>query len=186
MKCPYCGNADTQVVDSRTSGDHGEAVRRRRQCGACHKRFTTYEQVELSFPAVVKKNGARVEYKRSKLLGSLNLALRKRPVTSEQIDQAIARIEEKLIGLAQREVASDTIGQWVMAELKQLDPVAYIRFASVYNSFEDLQSFADAIGDFLKPAKRGKTQTKNALDKDSQQKDAQPLDPQSGESQGKA
>ena len=122
MKCPYCGNADTQVVDSRTSGDHGEAIRRRRQCGACHKRFTTYEQVELSFPAVVKKNGARVEYKRSKLSGSLNLALRKRPVTSEQIDQAIARIEEKLIGLAQREVTSDTIGQWVMHS--QLDAVS--------------------------------------------------------------
>jgi transcriptional repressor NrdR len=160
MKCPYCNHGDTQVIDSRTSGEHGEAIRRRRQCNGCNKRFTTYEQVEISFPTVVKKNGARVEYNKNKLLGSLRLALRKRPVTSEQIDAAVTRIEERLIGLAQREVASDTIGQWVMAELKQLDPVAYIRFASVYNSFEDLESFANAIGDFLKPAKRGKPQGK--------------------------
>lgn len=156
MKCPYCGHTDTQVVDSRASGEHSEAIRRRRQCAGCHKRFTTYEQVELSFPTVVKKNGARVEYNKNKLLGSFRLALRKRPVTSEQIDAAVTRIEEKLIGLAQREVTSDTIGEWVMAELKQLDPVAYIRFASVYNSYEDPQAFADAISDFLKPAKRGK------------------------------
>ncbi len=160
MKCPFCSHHETQVIDSRTP-DEGDVIRRRRQCSACQKRFTTYERTELTMPAVVKKNGARVDYKRSKLLGSLQLALRKRPVSSEKIDQAIARIEEQLLNLAQREISSEKIGEWVMAELKKLDSVAYIRFASVYHSFEDLQSFADAIGDFLNPNKTQKSETKD-------------------------
>ncbi|MCE2681229.1 MAG: transcriptional regulator NrdR [Burkholderiales bacterium] len=156
MKCPFCSSSDTQVVDSRNS-EEGDAIRRRRQCNGCSKRFTTYERVELPFPTIVKKNGARVEYNRNKLQGSLSLALRKRPVSSEDIDASVARIEEQLINLAQREVASEKLGEWVMGELKKLDPVAYIRFASVYRSFEDVQAFADAIGDLLNPPKKSKS-----------------------------
>ena len=115
--------------------------RRRRQCGACDKRFTTYERPEVNFPAIVKKDGRRIEYERVKLRASMNLALRKRPVSIEQVDSAIERIEEKLLNLAQREVASNKIGELVMRELKKLDKVAYVRFASVYRSFEDIDDF---------------------------------------------
>jgi transcriptional repressor NrdR len=101
MKCPFCSHHETQVIDSRTP-DEGDVIRRRRQCVACQKRFTTYERTELTMPAVVKKNGARVDYKRSKLLSSFQLAMRKRPVSSEKLDQAIARIEVHLLMLAQR------------------------------------------------------------------------------------
>ena len=140
MKCPFCGNLETQVVETRISED-ADFIRRRRQCGACEKRFTTYERPDVSFPAIVKKDGRRIEYKRSKILGSMNLALRKRPVSTEQIDMAVERIEEKLLAMGLREVASNRIGELVMRELKKLDKVAYIRFASVYRSFEDIDEF---------------------------------------------
>ncbi len=140
MKCPFCGNLETQVVETRISED-ADFIRRRRQCGACEKRFTTYERPDVSFPAIVKKDGRRIEYKRSKILGSMNLALRKRPVSTEQIDLAVERIEEKLLAMGLREVASNRIGELVMRELKKLDKVAYIRFASVYRSFEDIDEF---------------------------------------------
>ena len=140
MKCPFCGNLETQVVETRISED-ADFIRRRRQCGACEKRFTTYERPDVTFPAIVKKDGRRIEYKRSKILGSMSLALRKRPVSTEQIDSAIERIEEKLLSLGLREVASNRIGELVMRELKKLDKVAYIRFASVYRSFEDIDEF---------------------------------------------
>ena len=140
MKCPFCGNLETQVVETRISED-ADFIRRRRQCGACEKRFTTYERPDVTFPAIVKKDGRRIEYKRSKVLGSMNLALRKRPVSTEQVDSAIERIEEKLLSLGLREVASNRIGELVMRELKKLDKVAYIRFASVYRSFEDIDEF---------------------------------------------
>ena len=140
MRCPFCAHTETQVVDTRVSDD-GDFVRRRRQCGHCAKRFTTYERPDVSFPAVVKKDGRRIEFERSKLHASMNLALRKRPVSTEQIDSAIERIEEKLLALGQREVPSNRIGELVMRELKKLDKVAYVRFASVYRSFEDIDEF---------------------------------------------
>ena len=140
MKCPFCGNLETQVVETRIS-EEADFIRRRRQCGACEKRFTTYERPDVTFPAIVKKDGRRIEYKRSKILGSMSLALRKRPVSTEQVDAAIERIEEKLLSLGLREIASNRIGELVMRELKKLDKVAYIRFASVYRSFEDIDEF---------------------------------------------
>ena len=136
MKCPFCSHQETQVVETRVSED-GDFIRRRRQCGACDKRFTTYERPEVNFPTVVKKDGRRVEYDREKLLGSFKLALRKRPVSTVQIDSAIERIEEKLLNLGQREILSSRIGELVMRELKKLDKVAYVRYASVYRSFEE-------------------------------------------------
>ncbi|MES2363646.1 MAG: transcriptional regulator NrdR [Pseudomonadota bacterium] len=144
MKCPFCGHLETQVVETRISED-ADFIRRRRQCGACEKRFTTYERPDVAFPAVVKKDGRRIEYKRSKILGSMNLALRKRPVSTEQIDSAIERIEEKLLSLGIREVPSNRLGELVMRELKKLDKVAYIRFASVYRSFEDIDEFKTLV-----------------------------------------
>ena len=140
MKCPFCANLETQVVETRISED-ADFIRRRRQCGACEKRFTTYERPDVSFPAIVKKDGRRIEYKRTKILGSMNLALRKRPVSTEQIDSAIERIEEKLLSLGLKEVSSTRLGELVMRELKKLDKVAYVRFASVYRSFEDIDEF---------------------------------------------
>ena len=140
MKCPFCGHLETQVVETRISED-ADFIRRRRQCGACEKRFTTYERPDVSFPAIVKKDGRRIEYKRLKVLGSMNLALRKRTVSTEKVDAAIELIEEKLLSLGMREVASHHIGELVMQELKKLDKVAYIRFASVYRSFEDIDEF---------------------------------------------
>src|SRR5690606_29616575 len=135
---------DTQVIDSRVS-EEGDTIRRRRRCTACDRRFTTYERAELVMPAVVKRNGTRVEFDVHKLRGSLSLALRKRPVSTEQVDAAVDRIEESLLVSGQREVESDRIGELVMAELKKLDQVAYVRFASVYKSFEDIGEFVKAI-----------------------------------------
>ena len=144
MKCPFCAHLDTQVVETRMS-EEGDFVRRRRQCGACDKRFTTYERPDVTFPAIVKKDGRRIEYEREKLRASMNLALRKRPVSTEQTDGAIERIEEKLLSLGQREVPSTRIGELVMRELKKLDKVAYVRFASVYRSFEDIDDFKNLV-----------------------------------------
>ncbi|MDD5177413.1 MAG: transcriptional regulator NrdR [Sterolibacterium sp.] len=150
MKCPYCAEPNTQVVDTRENED-GDTVRRRRRCMTCDKRFTTYERVELQLPQLVKKNGSRVEYEREKVLASMMLALRKRPVTTESVDAAIDRIEEKLVTLGEREVPSDKIGELVMRELKKLDKIAYIRFASVYRNFADVEEFSDAIREVKKP-----------------------------------
>lgn len=144
MKCPFCGHLETQVVETRVSED-ADFIRRRRQCGACDKRFTTYERPDVNFPAIVKKDGRRIPYKRSKILESMNLALRKRPVSTEQIDAAIERMEEKILSLGAREVASTRLGELVMRELKKLDKVAYVRFASVYRSFEDLDDFKNLV-----------------------------------------
>ena len=144
MKCPFCSNADTQVVETRVAED-GDFIRRRRQCASCEKRFTTYERPDVTFPAVVKKDGRRIDYERAKLQGSFNLALRKRPVSTEQIDGAVERIEEKLLNLGVREIPSARIGELVMRELKKLDKVAYVRFASVYRSFEDIDEFKTLV-----------------------------------------
>ncbi len=144
MHCPFCPNEETQVLDSRVSED-GRAVRRRRRCEKCDKRFTTYERIELSMPTLVKKDGSRVDYSRDKILGSMRLALRKRPVSSEALEAAIAQLEEKLISLGEKEIPTSRIGELVMRELKKLDKVAYIRYASVYRSFEDIESFESAL-----------------------------------------
>jgi transcriptional repressor NrdR len=152
MRCPFCQNADTQVIDSRAS-DEGATIRRRRRCLACEKRFTTYERVELAMPSIIKRGGGRAEYDREKLLGSMQLALRKRPVPREAVDEAISRIEDKLLSSAQREIKSEKIGELVMRELKRLDKVAYIRFASVYRSFEDVDEFAEVVKE-VRPTKR--------------------------------
>jgi transcriptional repressor NrdR len=149
MKCPFCGNADTQVVETRMAED-GDFIRRRRQCGSCEKRFTTYERPDVTFPAIVKKDGRRIDYDRAKLLASMNLALRKRPVSTEQIDAAVERMEEKLLSLGVREIPSSRIGELVMRELKKLDKVAYVRFASVYRSFEDVDEFKTVVDEIRK------------------------------------
>lgn len=146
MRCPFCTHEETQVAETRES-DEGDAVRRRRRCLKCDKRFTTYERPELAMPTVVKKDGSRVEYDTSKLRASLMLALRKRRVSTEQIDAAIVRIEDKLLGSAAREVNATRIGELVMRELKRLDKVAYVRFASVYREFQDVDEFSKLIKD---------------------------------------
>jgi transcriptional repressor NrdR len=144
MKCPFCSHSDTQVVETRISED-GDSIRRRRQCASCEKRFTTYERADVSFPSIVKKDGRRIEYERAKLLASMKLALRKRPVSIEQVDGAVERIEEKLLLLGARELPSARVGELVMRELKKLDKVAYVRFASVYRSFEDIDEFKTLV-----------------------------------------
>jgi transcriptional repressor NrdR len=144
MKCPFCSHADTQVVETRVS-EEADVIRRRRQCASCEKRFTTYERPEVNFPAIVKKDGRRIEYERTKLQASMSLALRKRPVSTDQVDTAIERIEEKLLNLGAREVPSQRIGEMVMRELRRLDKVAYVRFASVYRSFEDIDEFKTLV-----------------------------------------
>jgi len=144
MKCPFCSYPDTQVAETRVAED-GQHVRRRRRCPACDKRFTTYERPELALPLVVKKDGRRIDYDAAKLRASFALALRKRPVSTQQIDAAIERIEEALLQLGQREVASQRLGEMVMRELKKIDQVAYIRFASVYRSFQDIDEFKTLV-----------------------------------------
>lgn len=149
MKCPFCSHSDTQVVETRVSEDGG-LIRRRRQCAACEKRFTTYERPDVTFPTIVKKDGQRADYRREKLLASMQLALRKRPVSIEQIDSALERIEEKLLNLAAREIPSNRLGELVMRELKKMDQVAYVRFASVYKSFEDIDEFKTLVDEVRK------------------------------------
>jgi len=154
MKCPFCGNDETGVVDTRVS-EEGDIVRRRRKCAGCDKRFTTYERAEIQLPQVVKKNGLRADFNRAKLRASLELALRKRPVSIESVDAAIADIEEKLLTAGEREVSTQQLGELVMRELKKLDKVAYIRFASVYRNFEDVDAFSKAIRE-VSPSPRRK------------------------------
>ncbi|SIQ18036.1 transcriptional regulator NrdR [Pseudacidovorax sp. RU35E] len=146
MKCPFCGHAETQVVETRISED-GDFVRRRRQCGGCEKRFTTYERPDVNFPAVVKKDGSRADYEPAKVRASMMLALRKRPVSVQQIDEALMRIEQKLLSGGLREIESSKLGELVMHELQRLDKVAYVRFASVYRSFEDVEEFRRLLRD---------------------------------------
>ncbi|NTV10247.1 MAG: transcriptional repressor NrdR [Zoogloea sp.] len=157
MRCPFCGADNTQVTDTRESDD-GDIVRRRRRCVGCDKRFTTYERADLKMPQVVKKNGSRTEFDRNKLLSSMKLALRKRPVTAESVDAAIDQIEAKLLSMGEREIPSERIGELVMRELKKLDKVAYIRFASVYRAFEDVDEFSEVIRE-VSPRTRGRIKT---------------------------
>lgn len=146
MRCPFCSFEDTQVVETRDS-DEGDVVRRRRRCHSCEKRFTTYERPEIALPSVVKKDGTREDFDPMKVRGSMQLALRKRPVSVEQVDAALERIQENLLTSGTREVPSARLGELVMHELKRIDKVAYVRFASVYRSFEDVDAFRKLIRD---------------------------------------
>jgi len=146
MICPFCSAGDTQVVDSRVN-DEGDSVRRRRRCGSCDKRFTTYETADLRLPQVIKGNGNREDFKGKKLREGFFLALHKRPVSTELMEEALQRIRSTILVLGEREVPSRQIGELVMTELRKLDKVAYIRFASVYRSFQDVDDFRDALKD---------------------------------------
>jgi transcriptional repressor NrdR len=143
MRCPFCAHAETQVVETRDS-DEG-FTRRRRRCVQCDRRFTTYERPEIALPAVVKRDGGRTEFDPAKLRASMMLALRKRPVGVEQVDAALERIQEQLLASGAREVPTSRLGEFVLDELKRIDKVAYVRFASVYRSFEDVDEFRKLI-----------------------------------------
>jgi transcriptional repressor NrdR len=138
MRCPFCSAAEDRVVDTRPS-DNDQAIRRRRECGTCARRFTTYERIELELPMIVKKDGRREAYDRNKVLSGLKKACEKRPVPTEGIDQAADKIERQLQDLGEKEVPSSKIGDAVMAALRELDDVAYLRFASVYLSVRDVE-----------------------------------------------
>jgi transcriptional repressor NrdR len=155
MKCPFCGSVDTQVIDSRVS-DAGDSIRRRRRCTGCQKRFTTYETVELRLPQVVTTNGNRSDFDTNKLRIGFARALHKRPVPTEFVDAAIDRIVSRVLAQGEREIASRQLGEMVMEELYKLDKVAYIRFASVYRSFQDVSDFRDALKEVeaVRPARK--------------------------------
>ena len=153
MRCPFCGHHDTQVVETRDS-DEGDSTRRRRKCHGCDKRFTTYERAEIDLPAIVKRDGRRTDYDRAKLKGSMLIALRKRPVSAEALEGALEAIEAKLRQCGEKEVVSTQLGEWVMRELRKLDKVAYVRFASVYRSFEDVDEFSDLVKEVSRPGQR--------------------------------
>ena len=144
MRCPFCGAQDTRVIDSRLAQD-GDQVRRRRECAECRERFTTFEVAELTLPRVIKTNGNREPFREDKLRSGMLRALEKRPVGSDAVEAAISRIKKKLLSRGEREIPSRLIGESVMAELARLDQVAYIRFASVYRSFQDVNEFREVI-----------------------------------------
>ena len=155
MKCPFCGGAETQVIDSRVS-EPGDSIRRRRRCLECQKRFTTYETVELRLPQVVKTNGSRSDFDVARIRVGFQRALHKRPVPTEYVDAAVDRILQQVLSLGEREIPSRQLGEMVMQELYKLDKVGYIRFASVYRSFQDAADFHDALAEVESSAKRGR------------------------------
>jgi len=159
MKCPFCKGPNTQVVDTREN-EEGDSIRRRRRCLSCEKRFSTFETVELRMPQVVKQNGMRSEFDEEKLRTSFTRALHKRPVSTELVDVAIHNVTQKVFALGEREIGSRQIGEMVMKELLKLDKVAYIRFASVYKSFQDVGDFTEAVEEVRKSPARRKTQAK--------------------------
>lgn len=144
MYCPFCNAEDTKVVDSRLADD-GSSVRRRRECTKCGERFTTYESAQLRMPQLIKSDGRRESFAEDKLRAGIQRALEKRPVDAEAVEAAIGRIRHRLITRGEREVSSRRVGEWVMDELRELDPVAYVRFASVYRSFSDLDAFDEEV-----------------------------------------
>ena len=144
MHCPFCGADDTKVIDSRLAGE-GSAVRRRRECLSCHERFTTFETPELVMPRLVKNDGRREPFDEDKLRAGMQRALEKRPVNTDAIEDALNRILKQLRALGEREIDSKQVGELVMQELRDLDQVAYVRFASVYRSFEDVSAFQEEI-----------------------------------------
>lgn len=144
MRCPFCGADDSKVIDSRLSVE-GDAIRRRRMCVACNERFTTYETAELSMPRLIKRDDSREQFDENKLKAGIMRALEKRPVSTDAIDQAVKSIVRKLWATGEREVHSRLVGDWVMNALRELDEVAYVRFASVYRSFQDVNAFREEI-----------------------------------------
>jgi transcriptional repressor NrdR len=161
MHCPFCGHSETKVIDSRLAAE-GRQIRRRRECLECAERFTTFESAELVMPTVVKGDRSREPFDESKLVGGMQKALEKRPVGSEAIDAAVARICHKLRSLGEREIASRAIGELVMEELRHLDEVGYVRFASVYRSFQDVDAFRREI-DLLRSHRRRRQPSKDQL-----------------------
>ncbi len=149
MKCPYCNEEDTKVIDSRPAEDNS-AIRRRRQCISCGKRFTTYEKLETMPLMVVKKDGTREAYDRSKIEAGILRACHKRPVSRQQVDTLIEELEAKIFNLEEKEIDTSVIGELVINKLKELDEVAYVRFASVYREFKDVNTFIEEIGKLLK------------------------------------
>lgn len=151
MQCPFCQAIDTKVIDSRAVGGDGQQIRRRRECITCNARFTTYETVEISLPRVLKKDGSFVQFNDAKIRAGILRAIEKRPVNSEAVDHIIKRIMNRLRATGEREVSTQLIGEWVMNELKSLDAVAYVRFASVYRRFEDVEAFHTEIARLKSP-----------------------------------
>ncbi len=149
MRCPFCATQDTRVIDSRLANE-GDQVRRRRECGSCKERFTTYEVAELILPRIVKRGGIREPFEEKKLRSGMLRALEKRPVSSDDIEAAINRIKKDLMATGEREISAQELGEKVMRELKILDHVAFIRFASVYRSFQDVSEFTDMIENLKK------------------------------------
>lgn len=149
MKCPYCSEADTKVIDSRPADDNS-SIRRRRQCERCGKRFTTYEKLETMPFMVIKKDDSRELYDRAKVQAGIVQSCHKRPVSSQQINEVIDEIENRIFALEEKEVPTSVIGELVMDKLKTLDEVAYVRFASVYREFKDVETFMEEIGKLLK------------------------------------
>lgn len=144
MQCPFCRAEDTKVIDSRLAGE-GEEVRRRRECISCSERFTTYETIELSLPRLIKRDGSRVQFREEKLRAGILRALEKRPVQAERVDTALNRLMHRLRAAGEPEIETSVLGEWVMAELRALDEVAYVRFASVYRRFQDINEFQREI-----------------------------------------
>jgi transcriptional repressor NrdR len=155
VKCPFCGSEDTQVVDTRANLE-ANTTRRRRKCVSCEKRFTTYERVDLKMPRLVKKDGSRTDFDRDKLMSSMALALRKRPVATDEVEAAVDRVIERLRSAGEREVPTSRVGEFVMRELAKLDKVGYIRFASVYRSFETPDDFREAVQEVKATPRRRK------------------------------
>jgi transcriptional repressor NrdR len=144
MYCPFCSEKDTKVIDSRLVSD-GHQIRRRRECIACHERYTTFETAELVMPRIIKRDGTREPFNEDKMRSGFSRALEKRPVSIEQVELSINKLKSQLRATGEREVTSEMLGNLIMAQLKELDKVAYLRFASVYLSFEDISEFADEI-----------------------------------------
>jgi transcriptional repressor NrdR len=144
MRCPFCNYLETKVVDSRFANE-GDQIRRRRECLQCEERFTTYEAAELTLPRMIKRDSSREAFSENKLRQGLLRALEKRPVSMEKVEEAISRIKRRLLALGEREVNTHALGEWIMQELRQIDHVAYVRFASVYRRFEDVHAFEREI-----------------------------------------
>ena len=155
MKCPYCSSDDTKVIDSRPADDN-TSIRRRRQCEACGKRFTTYEKLETMPLMVIKKDNSRESYDRSKIEAGVVTSCHKRPVSTEQISRMIDEIENEVFAMGEKEIPTSVIGEKVMKRLKDMDEVAYVRFASVYREFKDVNTFIDEIGKLLKTDKKAR------------------------------
>jgi transcriptional repressor NrdR len=154
MRCPNCKNPDSKVTDSRTVSD-GIVVRRRRECPRCNFRFTTYERIERMMPMVVKKDGRREPFDRGKVLAGMKRACEKLPVAMEELDKAAERLEDEIMARGEKEIASSVVGEWVMSYLKELNDVAYVRFASVYRSFRDIDEFMQELSTIISAKRAG-------------------------------